>query len=134
MMNLLKNFKLPGQDQKIALTDKTGLHFFEVKNIIHCKSDNSYTEFFILKVDAGRIKVIRFEVSKGICEYEDFLVDKGLFFRVHNQHIINISHIIKYSTDESRLVMNYCSDETIPVARSRKDDFMRFLKNKGMTL
>ena len=48
MQNLLVNFKLSNEDQKIALSDKSGLHFYELKNIVRCQSENSYTEFHIL--------------------------------------------------------------------------------------
>lgn len=134
MTNLLTNFKLNSEDQKIALSDKTGLHFFEVKNIIRCQSDNSYTEFFILNEGVKSKEIIKIIVSKGFNDFEDFLVDKGRFYRVHNQHLVNINHIRKYVKDDGGYLIMDNSCETIPIARSRREDFLSYLKNKGITL
>lgn len=133
MMNLLDNFKLKNEDQKIALSDNNGLHFYELKNIVRCQSDNSYTEFHVLgenQKDGSTQKII---VSRAISDFEDFLVGKGFFYRIHNQHIVNINHIKKFAKDNgSYLVLDVNPRETIPVARSRKDDFVSFLRSKGI--
>lgn len=134
MVNLLANFKLRDEDQKIALYDKGGLSFFEVKRIVRCQSDNAYTEFFILD-EEKKNETFKVEISKGMTCFEDFLLDKGFFFRVHNQHIININHIHRYvRKGASYLVMNDKSQVCIPVARNRKEDFMNFLWLKGIIL
>ena len=80
-------------DHLIALPDKNGLSFFELGRIIRCQSNNSYTEFFILDDGDKRKSFIKIVVSKGFEHIEDFLVTKGFFYRVHNQHIVNINHI-----------------------------------------
>jgi two-component system LytT family response regulator len=135
MMNLLDNFKLKNEDQKIALSDNNGLHFYELKNIVRCQSDNSYTEFHVLgenQKDGSTQKII---VSRAISDFEDFLVGKGFFYRIHNQHIVNINHIKKFAKDNgSYLVLDVNPRETIPVARSRKDDFVNFLRSKGIVI
>jgi len=133
MGNLLANFRLNGAAQKIALYDKGALCFFEIKNVIRCHSDNTYTEFFIAEKNF-EVPVLRVEVSKGLTYYEDFLIDKGIFYRVHNQHLINIHHIKKYVKDESYLLMDDQTKQPIPVARSRKEDFLIFLKSKGVVI
>jgi two-component system LytT family response regulator len=131
MRNLLANFKLNDEDQRIALYDNGGLSFFEIKKIVRCQSDNTYTEFYILDDN----KIIRIEISKGLAYFEDFLLDKGFFFRIHNQHLININHIKRYVKDNGGyLIMDDKSGTTIPIARSRKDDFSVFLKSKGIIL
>ena len=134
MANLLTNFKLKDEDQKIALYDKGGLSFFEVKKIVRCQSDNTYTEFFILDEDKKN-EVIRVEISKGMTYFEDFLIDKGFFFRVHNKHIVNTNHIKRYvREDGGYLIMNDKSKVTIPIARNRKEDFLNYLRSKGIIL
>jgi two-component system LytT family response regulator len=130
IVNLLANFKLNFEDQKIALYDKCGLNFFEVKKIIRCQSDNAYTEFFI-QDDEKINETIRIEVSKGLTCFEDFLIEKGFFFRVHNKHIVNINYIKRYvREDGGYLIMNDKSKVTIPIARNRKEDFISFLRKK----
>lgn len=134
MVNLLANFKLKEEDQKIALFVKGGLSFFEVGRILRCQSDNAYTEFFILD-EEKKNETFKVEISKGMTCFEDFLLDKGFFFRVHNQHIININHIHRYVKEGvGYLVMKDKSQVSIPVARNRKEDFLNFLRLKGIIL
>ena len=134
IQNLLSNFKRDDDAQIIVLTDKSGLHFHELRNIVCCKSDNSYTDFYIRDKDRNTT-TIKMLVSKPISDFEEFLVGKGFFYRVHNQHIVNINYIKKFVKDSgSYLVMNYHPGEMIPVARSRKDDFVIFLRSKGIML
>jgi two-component system LytT family response regulator len=120
--NLLANMKLMGQEQKIGLPHSEGLKFFEIRKIIRCTSDNSYTDFYIIGMEKP------FTVSIGIYEYEDLLSDKG-FYRVHKEHLININHIKEYLDGEGGyLKMDDKSNESIPLARARKKDFFAFLK------
>ncbi|MCL4484166.1 MAG: hypothetical protein M1445_16420, partial [Bacteroidetes bacterium] len=68
----------PNQDDHlIALPDKNGLNFFEIRKIIRCQSDNSYTEFFILNESNHKLDVIKIVVSKGFDHFENFLLTKG---------------------------------------------------------
>lgn len=132
-LNIPVSPKLNDIDQKIALPDKDGLNFYLVKKIIRCHSDNSYTEFFIIDESfkkRGNIKVV---VSKGFEHFEDILMSTGSFFRIHNQHIVNVNHIKKYvRTKGSYLIMDDISGEMIPVARARKEDFLNHLKKQGI--
>jgi two-component system LytT family response regulator len=135
MNNLLENFKINSEDQKIALTDKNGLNFYKTKDIIRCQSDNSYTEFFILNENDKQGQYSKIVVSKGFDAFEDFLVEKGFFYRIHNQHLININHIKKYvKEDGGYIIMDDNSNNTIPLARARKEDFIDFLRRRGIIL
>jgi two-component system, LytTR family, response regulator len=132
--NLLNNFKLSNENQKIALYDNKGINFFEVKRIIYCQSDNTYTTFFIQNEIQSR-DFIKIQVSKGLNQFEDFLIETGIFFRVHNQHIVNINFIKRFvKTDGSYLTLNGLPCVTIPIARARKDDFLNFLRSKGVMI
>ncbi|HOW24303.1 MAG TPA: response regulator transcription factor [Bacteroidales bacterium] len=134
MANLLANFKLDNEGQKIALYDKGGLSFFEIRKIVRCQSDNTYTEFFIHHDDKKQ-GIIRIEVSKGMAYFEDFLLGKGCFFRIHNQHLVNIYHIKRYAKEAGGyLVMDDQSNTSIPIARARKEDFLDFLRLKGIVI
>ena len=135
MQNLLANFRLSNEQQTIALPDNSGLHFYELKNIVRCQSDNSYTEFFIRGESQKEGDTHKILVSTAIKDYEDLLVSKGFFYRVHNQHIVNINYIKQFAKDNgSYLVINGIPRETIPVARARKDDFINFLRSKGIII
>ncbi|MCL6102716.1 MAG: LytTR family transcriptional regulator [Bacteroidetes bacterium] len=124
----------PNQDDHlIALPDKNGLNFFEIRKIIRCQSDNSYTEFFILNESNHKLDVIKIVVSKGFDHFENFLLTKGFFYRVHNKHIVNIYHIDKYiKSDGGYLTMADDTNVVVPVARARKEGFMKHLKSMGI--
>lgn len=130
--NLLENFRLPNENQRIALPDSCGMSFYETKRIICCTSDNS-TTYFQIKTDDLKTPVKRIAVSKGLAIWEDFLFEKGFFFRVHNRYMVNINFIKRFVKSENAyLVIDHL--EHIPVARNRKDELIRFLKTKGMVL
>lgn len=120
---------------KIALHDKNELAFFEIKQIIRCKSDNSYTEFLILDDSGNQKGYFTKVVSKGIYHFEESLMSTGLFYRIHNQHIVNLVHIKKILKNNGGfVVMDDNTDEQIPIARARKDDFFNYLKEKGIII
>jgi len=120
---------------KIGLPDKDGVVFFDTRNIIRCQSENSYTEFFILEENAKKKEILKILVSKGFGHFEDFLLSKGFFYRVHNQHIVNVNHIKRYiKNNGGYLVMDDNQEDMVPVARARREDFLNFLKTKGIIL
>lgn len=126
--NLLENFKTDNEEKGIALYDQGSLVFVKLKNIIRFLSDNSYTEVFYLE-DQQCHKIL---VSRGIAFYEELLTDLGLFYRVHNQHLINIKHIRQLvNKDGCYVIMDDRAKTMVPVARSRKDDFILFLREHG---
>lgn len=73
---------------KIALPIHHGILIVEIKFIIHCQSDNSYTTFHC----ENQEKII---VSKSIAEFEDILSGKN-FLRIHKSHLINLNFVKEY--------------------------------------
>jgi two-component system LytT family response regulator len=127
--------KPESDDRRIALPDKNGLNFFDLGKIIRCQSDNSYTDFFILDESIRKKSSIKVVVSKGFEHFEDFMTAKGFFYRVHNQHIVNVNHIKKYiKNNGGYLIMDDNTDTMIPIARARKENFLNHLKLRGIIL
>lgn len=127
--------KPDSDDRRIALPDKNGLNFFDLGKIIRCQSDNSYTDFFILDETTRKKCSIKVVVSKGFEHFEDFMTAKGFFYRVHNQHIVNVNHIKKYiKNNGGYLIMDDSTDIMIPIARARKENFLNHLKSRGIIL
>lgn len=123
------DFKLENSVKKIALPDKEKLILLEVKNIIRCTSDNSYTEFLILNDGRKKKSYSRILVSKGFCHFEGTLMSTGFFFRIHNQHIINVNFLAKIiKSNNGHVLMEDNTNELLPIARARKKDFLLFLK------
>lgn len=122
-------------DPKIALPDKNEVTIFEIRKIIRCKSDNSYTEFLILDDSGKERDYIKKIVSKGIYHFEEILMSAGYFYRIHNQYIINVNHLKKIIKINSGFVMmDDNTNEQIPIARARKEEFLNYLKEKGIIL
>jgi two-component system LytT family response regulator len=108
------------QFKKIAIPTLEGLSFIKVSDIIRCQSDINYTHIFL----EGNKKIT---VAKTLKHFED-LLEQYHFFRTHQSHLINLSHIDKYVKGKGGYVL--MSDGThIEVAVRRKDDFMNKLSS-----
>jgi two-component system, LytTR family, response regulator len=104
--------------QKITLPTGNAYEIVNIKDIIRCEADASYTHFFLV----GGKKLM---VSASLKHYEDLLPESD-FIRVHHQHLINMSHVTRYlKQDGGYAVM---SDGTqIEISRRKKDAFMERL-------
>ncbi|MDD3522329.1 MAG: LytTR family DNA-binding domain-containing protein [Bacteroidales bacterium] len=131
LQNLLSNFQSNEQEQKIALFDQGSFLFVSVKNIMHLRSANAYTEIYYLEDQI----VDKALMSKSIAFYEEMLEGKGLFYRVHNQHLINIKFIKRLVLDSGcAVIMDDPERSVIPVARSRRDQFVAYLRDYGIMI
>jgi len=106
--------------QKIALPQSDHVEFVEVADIIRCKGEKNYTWFYL---QDGR----KLLVSQTLKEYVELLADAH-FFRVHQSHLINLQQIKKYSRRDGGYVV-MTDEETIPVARNRKETLQTALQS-----
>ncbi len=103
---------------KLALPTSNGVHLVDFQEIIHCKGDGSYTQFY-LKDQKSLI------TSKNLSLYDDLLPEES-FFRVHQSHLVNIKEIAKIiKHDGGCLIMS--NGEKIPISRRKKDEFFSSL-------
>jgi two-component system LytT family response regulator len=115
--NILKNYiqETEPNDKKICIPYGNEKLFLLISDIIRLEASSNYT-WFILKEK-------RYLISKTLKEFENLLC-KNDFFRVHQSHIINTKHIIKYSKSGGGKV--FMSDNSvIPLARNRKNEFLQ---------
>jgi two-component system LytT family response regulator len=113
---LLSNFKKPSEQySKITLPTGNAYEIVNVKDIIRCEADGSYTTFFL----ESKKKLL---VSASLKHYEDLLPADD-FIRVHHHHLINMNHVVRYlKTDGGYAVM---SDGTqIEISRRKKEAFI----------
>jgi len=121
LQNLIDNYRRPLTKHKIALPTLSGLLFVEVKDIVRCESDNTYTTFFTL----NKQKIV---VSKTLKEVEQMLTEREYrFFRVHNSHLINLDYVTEYMRGEGGTV-KMSDGSQIDVSRRRKDEVLALLK------
>ncbi|MDB4334809.1 LytTR family DNA-binding domain-containing protein [bacterium] len=99
------------QSKKIILRTSELMHIVEISEILFCKSDNSYTTFFL----KGSKEIL---VSKPIKEYTELLEGYG-FIRPHQSYLVNI-HCIKMidKSDGGFIIM--CNGKEIPVSSRKK--------------
>jgi two-component system LytT family response regulator len=108
-----------GMKPKIPISSLNGVELIEVEQIIRCESDGNYTTIVL-----PQRKVT---VSKTLKEIERQLFEFPYFFRLHNSHLVNLNHIIKYIRGEGGSVI-LTNQEEIGVSRSKKMELLDILK------
>jgi two-component system, LytTR family, response regulator len=105
----------------LAIPHMDGIDYLTIEDIVRCEADRNYT---ILYLRNGQKKV----ASRNLGEYEEQLAQHG-FFRVHNSHLINIRHIIKYNKGRGGY-LELTGGYKIGIAQRRKSEFFLFLNEK----
>lgn len=99
------------RQQRIALPEASEIRYVLIDDIILCKSDNSYTTFYMHRM--GPITV-----SKPISEYESILEPYG-FVRTHQSYLVNRNRIISYKKEDGGYLLMEGQFQAI-VSRQRK--------------
>lgn len=108
------------EEKKIVLKTQESIHIVKVSEVIHCISDQNYTEFYL-------VNKRRFVVSRTIKEFEELLSDYG-FFRPHQSHIINVNRISHFDkTDGGALVME--DGTNVPVSKRKRSELFELFEN-----
>jgi two-component system, LytTR family, response regulator len=102
--------------RKLPLPTLEGFVFVDFENIVHAEADRSYSVFSLI----NKAKIM---VSKPLGDFEERLLNRN-FIRIHNSHIINLAQVSQYVRGEGGHVI-MANSETVPVSRSRKDDFLK---------
>lgn len=77
-----------GNFEKIVLPSQGGYQFVKVPEIVRCEADSNYTLFHL--TDGRKILA-----SKTLKLVEELLGDRD-FFRIHQSHLINLRHVVRY--------------------------------------
>ena len=105
---------------KISLYTQEKIIVVMINNIIRCKSDNNYTEFFML--DGSKILV-----SKTLKFYADMLKEFQ-FLRVHQSHLVNLQYVKEFiKSDGGYLVLK--DKKTIPVSVRKRAEVVAALNS-----
>lgn len=102
--------------EKLVIKNMKGFQVIELKKIVRLQSEANYTHFLML--DGSR-----YTSSRTIKQYEELLGSHG-FFRIHQQHVINLSHVVSYEKGEGGSVI-LADGNSIPVSRKRKPALMQ---------
>lgn len=101
---------------KIGLPTLEGLVFVKLDTIVFCKSSGSYTEFHFKD---GTTHLI----SKQISDCEKIL-PTNMFFRIHNENIINLNLVSKYVKGRGGYVILE-NGTSFNVSLRRKEEFLQ---------
>lgn len=106
--------------EKLVLSTREFYHLIEVKNIVYCKSENTYTTFYM--TDGQEIKV-----SVPIKTVEQQL-DSTRFLRPHQSFLVNVQHIrsVCKSAGGELLLDN---GKVIAISSRKKSEVLHFLEN-----
>lgn len=107
------------QVRKLVLRSMQGFEVIELRELLRLESDVNYTRLYTKDGN-------KYTVSRTLKHYEELLLPHG-FFRVHQQHVINLGHVLSYHKGEGGTV-SLSDGTTVPVSKNRKPGFLsRFL-------
>ena len=106
---------------KLALPTQSGTVFVDFDDVVRIQSANKFS------VVSTRDKK-QYIVSKPLSRFEEVLDGKG-FFRVHDSHLINLSHLKKYVREGKTGEIILSDDSKVPVSSRRKDAVNAIFKN-----
>ncbi|MGG8495774.1 LytR/AlgR family response regulator transcription factor [Tenacibaculum sp. TC6] len=105
--------------KKISLHSSDKIVVVNLDDIIHCKSDNNYTEFFM----NDNQKIV---VGKTLKYFADILKEYG-FVRVHQSHLINLQFVKEFiKSDGGYIVLQ--NNQTIPVSVRKRNEVIEALQ------
>jgi two-component system LytT family response regulator len=109
-----------GKKNRIIINSRAGIESIDVDSIISLESKSNYTQ---ISLTDGR----EITSSKTLKDFDEQLCTDGSnFMRVHHSFIINLHKVQRFLKKKEDIIM--INDQVIPVAKSRKDDFMKWLE------
>lgn len=113
---LLENLKLEGKQlQKVVLPMIDGFEVVKVKDIIRCKANDNFTDFFLAD---GSTRMI----CRTLKFYENVLTEFD-FVRVHKSHMINLNYVKKYLKGKGGQV-EMSDGSVVDVSASKKQNLL----------
>ena len=107
---------------KIAIPSVDEFHFIRISDIIRCEASSNYTIIYLV---TGK----RIVAPKTLKEFEELLTSEG-FFRVHQSHLINLSHIQQFLKTKNKLKLSDGSE--VEVSRRKKTLFMELINMRKL--
>lgn len=118
--NLLNSISQSNKVMKVPLQTLNGIIFYDNDKVIRIEAIGKNTAVYI----AGGQQI---SSSKSLKEYEEMLPENE-FFRIHKTHMINISHIKKYTKGEGGEV-EMSDGSVLEVSRHKKSEFLALFKS-----
>ena len=103
---------------RIALNTGDGILFIQTSDILHLEANGNFTHVHLADGE-------KHLVSNNLKMFEEILPEPG-FFRIHQSYLVNTSRIKKFLKEDGGFVLMQ-DGAKLPIARRRKDDFLRGL-------
>lgn len=107
--NISQSFNTKHPANFIMISGMDRIDFIHPDEVVYLKSTGRYTEFYL------KDKKRKITSSKPIGEYENIL-DKDVFYRIHNSFLINLAQLININ----KRAGNYCemsNGDSLPLSR-----------------
>jgi two-component system, LytTR family, response regulator len=117
---LINNLNQKNNQKKIAISTNTGIIVLEIKDIIYCKADGTYTKIF----STGSEMLS----STNLKEFENLLDEFG-FFRSHKSYLVNLAEIKKYKKSEDAFVV-VSNGDRVDVSDKKKEELLARLSSQ----
>lgn len=112
---LLTQLQGTTRQDRIALPVGDAMQFFQTDEILRCESDSNYTHITLIN---GK----KITVAKTLKEVEESLRGTD-FYRIHQSHLVNMSHISKVVKGEGGYVVMK-DGTTLSISRNKKEAFL----------
>lgn len=113
---LIENIKIENKQlQKIILPLMDGFEVVTVKDIMHCKASDNFTEFY-LKDGTKQL------ICRTLKFYDEILSELD-FVRVHKSHLINLQYVKRYKKGKGGQVI-LTDGSAVDVSATRKQQLM----------
>jgi len=110
-----------GKSSKIALNTKNKVEYIDRNDIVRMESDSNYTHVHTLS--GGELVV-----GRTIRDFEEMLCKAGgVFMRVHQSHIVNLNHVVRFKKDNSGIITMRDSKD-VPLSKQKREEFLKWLK------
>jgi len=106
--------------KKIILSTQKSHDLIALQDILYCEADGNYTTVYLVNVDK--------KLYSRKIKYIEEILESYNFFRVHTSFLVNLNHIKSYIKGDGGEVQ-LTNNKKIPVARKRKDELLKQLKN-----
>ncbi|NER17266.1 LytR/AlgR family response regulator transcription factor [Spongiivirga citrea] len=117
--SLLNNMsQIQDELTRLAIPSDNEIIMQEVKDIVYCEADSSYTTIHIANDK-------KLTVSKTLKEFE-IILPETKFCRIHHGTLVNIEHVSKYIKGEGGYVI-VSNGQHLNVSRRKKESFIQML-------
>jgi len=111
----LLNILASQHPRKIAIHTSDGVEFVNAADIIRIEAEGSYSYIFL----NNNKKILS---SKNLKEFQNIL-NKDVFYRAHNSHLINLLQVKRFLRNEGLVEMQ--DGSTVSLSRRNKEDFIQ---------